>query len=82
MVFLHVVHNLLERLLLFDVHAIADVLFVLPIVNHIDDLRRKGDCSSCVLAIVLDVLGRCWCTRVNEVRYRADLTAVDDICGA
>ena len=32
--FLHVLHNLLKRLLLFDVHAIAYLLLVLPVINH------------------------------------------------
>ena len=33
-VLLHKLHDLLERFLLFDVHAITYVFFVFPIVNH------------------------------------------------
>ena len=67
MVFFHVVHNLLERLLLLDVHAIADVLLVLPVINHLGDLRRKGDCSSNSALVNVWLSWGLWCTRVNEV---------------
>ena len=34
--FLHVLHNVLEGLLLLDVHAVAYLLFVFPVINHSD----------------------------------------------
>ena len=35
MVLLHKLHNLLEALLFLNVEAVAELLFVLPIVHHI-----------------------------------------------
>lgn len=80
MVFFHVVHNLLKRLLLLNVHAIADLFFVLPIVDH-RSYWRTGRLK--LLGVILGLFGLSWLmwyVQVNEeILRRADLTAVEDL---
>jgi len=67
---LHILHNLLERLFLLDIHAVAYLLLVLPIVDHGFD-----DAETAILGLSMPVFGRaaliwhnvvCWATVVRD----------------
>ncbi len=72
MLFFHILHDILEGFLLLDVHPIADILFVLPIVHHGDNL-----CADWRLLINLLILNRL----VLMVRRGAQ-SCVDDVAGS
>jgi hypothetical protein len=38
----HIIHNILQGFFLFNVHTIADILFVLPVVHHLGSTCTLG----------------------------------------
>lgn len=69
--FLHVIHNLLQRLFIFDIHLIADFPFSIPIVDHdgrtevAEALRASGleVASSKIVSSDLKDSGNLWSGR-------------------
>lgn len=74
----HVFHDFLQRLFLLDVHAIAYLLLVLPVVNHLDGCAQ-GDFRTFLGGFECAAHdGTIWCvevTRVNQSCATARLPA-------